>query len=79
MKFTFKDFVALFIISLVFGFFMLTAFEKIIERKNKLTSIKYQKKEEIKEQIKYLRDSLEMEYYRKQLETYPFEHSKIPK
>jgi hypothetical protein len=29
--------------------------------------------------IKYLRDSLEMEYYRKAIEeSYPFDHSKIP-
>lgn len=28
--------------------------------------------------VEYLRDSLQMEYYKKQLETYPFEHSKIP-
>lgn len=28
--------------------------------------------------IEYLRDSFEMEYYKKQLETYPIEHSKIP-
>lgn len=29
------------------------------------------------DRIKYLRDSLEMEYYKKQLETYPFDHSEI--
>ena len=29
--------------------------------------------------IRYLRDSLEMEYYRKEIEkSYPFNHSKIP-
>lgn len=29
--------------------------------------------------IRYLRDSLEMEYYRKAIEeSYPFDHSKIP-
>jgi hypothetical protein len=28
--------------------------------------------------VQYLRDSLEMEWYKKQLESYPFEHSKIP-
>lgn len=27
--------------------------------------------------IKSLRDSLEMEYYKKQLESFPFEHSEI--
>jgi hypothetical protein len=26
----------------------------------------------------YLKDSLEMEYYKKQLESYPYDHSKIP-
>jgi ABC-type glycerol-3-phosphate transport system permease component len=29
------------------------------------------------ERISFLRDSLEMEYYKKQLESYPFDHSKI--
>ena len=28
--------------------------------------------------VKFLRDSLEMEYYKKQLESYPYDHSKIP-
>jgi hypothetical protein len=40
------------------------------------------KKSEVKnhmnyERIKYLKDSLEMEYYKKQLESYPFDHSEI--
>jgi hypothetical protein len=30
------------------------------------------------DKIKNLRDSLEMEYYKKQLESYPYDHSKIP-
>lgn len=31
------------------------------------------------QRIRYLRDSLEMEYYRKAIEeSYPFDHSKIP-
>jgi hypothetical protein len=38
---------------------------------------RYERKE--KETIQYLRDSLEMEYSKKQLESYPFEHSRIPK
>jgi hypothetical protein len=29
------------------------------------------------DRIKYLKDSLEMEYYKKQLETFPFDHSEI--
>jgi hypothetical protein len=29
------------------------------------------------DRVKYLRDSLEMEYYKKQLESYPYDHSKI--
>lgn len=28
-------------------------------------------------EMKYLKDSLEVEYYKKQLETYPFDHSEI--
>jgi len=27
--------------------------------------------------LEYLRDSLEMEYYKKQLESYPYDHSEI--
>jgi cell division protein FtsL len=30
-----------------------------------------------KNKIEYLKDSLEMEYNKKQLETYPFDHSEI--
>jgi hypothetical protein len=29
------------------------------------------------DRVKYLRDSLEMEYIKKQLETYPYDHSEI--
>lgn len=29
------------------------------------------------DRIKYLRDSLEMEYIKKQLESYPYDHSEI--
>jgi hypothetical protein len=29
------------------------------------------------DRVKYLRDSLEMEYIKKQLETYPYNHSEI--
>ena len=29
------------------------------------------------DRVKYLRDSLEMEYYKKQLESYPYDHSEI--
>jgi len=28
--------------------------------------------------VEYLRDSLEMEYYKKRLELYPYNHSEIP-
>jgi len=31
------------------------------------------------DRVKYLRDSLEMEYYKKQLESYPYDHSEIKK
>jgi hypothetical protein len=30
-----------------------------------------------RDRVKYLRDSLEMEYYKKQLESYPYDHSEI--
>jgi hypothetical protein len=29
------------------------------------------------DRISFLRDSLEMEYYKKQLESYPYDHSEI--
>ena len=31
------------------------------------------------DRVKFLRDSLEMEYYKKQLESYPYDHSEIKK
>jgi hypothetical protein len=36
--------------------------------------------EDLKKQqrIKYFKDSLEAEYYKQQLESYPYDHSKIP-
>jgi hypothetical protein len=30
------------------------------------------------QRMQYLKDSLETEYYKKQLESYPYDHSKIP-
>jgi hypothetical protein len=36
------------------------------------------KKELESERVKFLKDSLEIEYYKKELESYPYDHSKIP-
>ena len=43
-----------------------------------LTSNRYDemRKEQVK--MQYVKDSLETEYYKKQLESYPYDHSKIP-
>ena len=30
-----------------------------------------------RDRVKYLRDSLEMEYYKKELKSYPYDHSEI--
>jgi pyruvate dehydrogenase complex dehydrogenase (E1) component len=43
-----------------------------------LSNIETTNKRLEQDKIKNLRDSLEMEYYKKQLESYPYDHSKIP-
>lgn len=30
------------------------------------------------DKLRFIKDSLETEYYKKQLESYPYDHSKIP-
>ena len=68
-----KDYFILMVISLVLGYFIL----KISNNQNKNIIVRYPKRKEVQEQVKYLRDSFGDEYYKKQLESYPFEHSKI--
>lgn len=41
------------------------------------TDKQYMNKKMDHDRVKYLRDSLEMEYYKKQLESYPYDHSEI--
>ena len=74
MKPNSKIITGLSIISIIIGVFLVLG----ISIKNNTRIIRYQTRKETQEQIKFLRDSFEMEYYKKQLETYPFDHSKIP-
>ena len=62
-----SEFLAWCIVSLLFGFTITSIY----------TSIK--KKTDIRKyEMQHFKDSLEIEYYKKQLELYPFDHSKIP-
>ena len=73
-----KDFILNFIASLVLGFIVVWVVNFYVDKINSNRMIRYQTPQETREQIQFLRDSFEMEYYKKQLESYPFEHSKIP-
>jgi len=74
-----KDFILNFIASLVFGFILVWIVNFYIDKvnSNRMRMIRYQTPQETREQIQFLRDSFQMEYYKKQLESYPYEHSKI--
>lgn len=69
-----RDFIGLFLISLLFGFSILAFFTR---KKNGNVIRKYQKREEIQKEVNYLKDSFETIHIKKQLDSYPFEHSKI--
>jgi hypothetical protein len=68
-----KHYFTLMTLSLILGYFVL----KISETNNKNITVKYPERKDVQEQVKYLKDSFNNEYYKKQLETYPFQHSKI--
>jgi len=68
-----KDYMIVSLISIVIGFIIIYG---ININSNRI--IRYQTTKETEEQIKFLRDSFDMKYYKKQLESYPYEHSKIP-
>jgi len=78
MKMSFKDFISGFLISLILGFVVIWLIQMYTDKLISMRNIKYQNSKETQEQISFLRDSLEMEYYKKELESYPYEHSKIP-
>ena len=69
-----KDYFILVVISLVIGFLI----TKINKFGTNTRIIKYQTQEETRDQVKYLKDSFSDDYYKKELESYPFDHSKIP-
>lgn len=62
-----REFLAWSIVSILFGFAVTSVYTS-----------KKQKVEITENEIKHLKDSLESEYYKKQLDSYPFDHSKIP-
>jgi hypothetical protein len=73
-----KDYIIGTIFSIVFGFAVIYLINFYTIKINSNRIIRYQTTQETKEQIQFLRDSFEMRYYKKQLESYPYEHSKIP-
>lgn len=70
-----RDFIASFLISLLFGFSVMSIFTR---KKEDTVIRKYQTREEIQKEVNYLKDSFETIHIKKQLDSfYPFEHSKI--
>lgn len=61
-----SEFLAWCIVSLLFGFTITSIYTSV---KKKIDIRKYE--------TQHFKDSLEIEYYKKQLELYPFDHSKI--
>jgi hypothetical protein len=57
------------LVSVLFVIFISIIITSIIDSSNK--KITHNK-------LKFIKDSLETEYYKKQLESYPYDHSKIP-
>jgi Mg2+/citrate symporter len=73
-----KDFLVGMVGSLILGILVIWLINYYVGEIKNYRTIKYQNREETKEQIRFLRDSFEMEYYKKQLDsTYNFNHSKI--
>jgi uncharacterized membrane protein len=77
-KMSIKEYIINILVSLLLGFIVVAVVGYYFKQINSNRMIRYQTPKETKEQIQFLRDSFEMEYYKKQLESYPFEHSKIP-
>lgn len=74
-----RDFIINVIASIILGFVIVGVIGFYINKFKVIKQGRYQTREETQEQVRYLRDSFEMEYYKKQLDsTYPFNHSKIP-
>ena len=68
-----KHYFTFVVLSLILGYFVL----KISDFHGKNTNARYPKRKDVQEQVKFLKDSFNNEHYKKQLETFPFEHSKI--
>lgn len=77
MNLKLRDFFALVVFSIIVGFIILYLIQVINNKERPKMIGKYQNRNEIKEQVQYLKDSVDDEFYKKELETYPFEHSKI--
>lgn len=70
-----RDFIGSFLISLLFGFLVISIFTP---KKENIAIRKYQTRKEIQKEVKYLKDSFETIHIKKQLDSfYPYEHSKI--
>lgn len=74
-----QDFIVSILISLLLGFLLIVIKNFYFDGSINPRQFRYQTPQETKEQVKFLRDSFEMEYYKKMLDsTYIFDHSKIP-
>jgi hypothetical protein len=74
-----KDYIINIFVSLLLGLIVVASVGYYFKQINSTRIVRYQTPQETKEQIKFLRDSFEMEYYKKQLDSsYPLNHSKIP-
>ena len=74
-----KDYIINIVVSLLLGLIVVASVGYYFKQINSTRIVRYQTPQETKEQIKFLRDSFEMEYYKKQLDSsYPLNHSKIP-
>lgn len=74
-----KDYIINILVSLLLGLIVVGSVGYYFKKINSNRIVRYQTPQETKEQIKFLRDSFEMEYYKKQLDSnFPLNHSKIP-
>lgn len=73
-----SEFISSIIISLVLGFIVVALGKYYFEGIKTQRQFRYQTPQETKEQVQFLRDSFQMEYYKKMLDSnYIFNHSKI--
>jgi hypothetical protein len=77
-KMKIKDFLVGVFSSLILGVLVVWLINYYVGEIKNYRTIKYQNRKETEEQIRFLRDSFQMEYYKMQLDSfYNFNHSRI--